>query len=86
MTDCANIAKKYLKTLDKNIRKSKVRELKQSDLTSIEYWILYYTYGEKNFVINTCMKLGLSEAQFHIHLLVALTKVYYILDLKTLEV
>lgn len=82
MTDCAKIAKKHLKTLTKN----DIRALKDSDLSSIEYWILYYTYGEKNFVINTCMKLGLSEAQFHIHLLVALTKVYYMLNLKTLEI
>lgn len=47
MTDCAKIAKKHLKTLTKN----DIRALKDSDLSSIEYWILYYTYGEKNFAI-----------------------------------
>ena len=83
MTDCAKIAKKHLKTLDNP--KQAIRALKDSDLSSIEYWILYYTYGEKNFVINTCMRLGLSEAQFHIHLLVALTKIYYICGLESLE-
>ena len=82
MTNCAAIAKKYIKQL----KIDDIRALESSDLTELEYWILYYTYGQKNFVVNTCMKLGLSEAQYHIHLLVALTKVYYILNLKTLEV
>jgi DNA-directed RNA polymerase specialized sigma subunit len=70
--------KKHLKTLSRE-------EIKQAinhpDITEIEKWLIYYTYAENRMVINTCYKLGLSEAQFHITQKIALTKLYYILGL-----
>lgn len=74
--------KKHLRTLNKNEIKSLVNH---PDMTEIERWLIYYTYGEKRMVINTCYKLGLSEPQFHIVQKIALTKLYYILQLKTIE-
>ena len=68
-------AKKYLKTLSREEIKKLVQH---NDLTEIEQWLIYYTYGEKRMVINTCYKLGLSEAQFYITQKIALLKLYYI--------
>lgn len=73
-----NKAKNYLKTLDKY----KIKEIvKHPDLTEIERWLIYYTYGEDRMVINTCYKLNISERQFHNIKDIALTKLYYILGL-----
>lgn len=73
--------KKYLKTLSKE----EIKELvNHPDLTEIERWLIFYTFAEKRMVINTCFKLGLSEPQFYITKRIALTKLYYILDLKTI--
>lgn len=67
--------KKYLKTLSKEEIKKLVQH---PDLSETEQWLIYYTYGEKRMVINTCYKLGLSEAQFYILQKMALLKLYYI--------
>lgn len=70
--------KKYLKTKTR----AEIKEIVQNpDLTEIEQWLIYYTYGEKRMVINICQKLGLSEAKYYIIKLVALTKLYYILHI-----
>lgn len=74
--------KRYLKTLSKN----EIKEIiEHPDLTKVEQWLVYYTYAEKRMVINTCMKLGLSRAQFFITQMSALIKLYYILNLKSLD-
>ena len=79
MTDCKLIAKKYLKTLSDD----EIEELsKHPDFEYEEKWIIYYTYAKKRYVANTCMKLGISEPQFFNLIREALTKVYYIKDLK----
>lgn len=70
--------KKHLKTLSKEDIKTLIEH---PDLTEIEKWLIYYTYAEKRMVINTCYKLGLSEAQFFILKRLALTKLYYILEI-----
>ena len=76
-----NKVKKYLKTLTKEEIKTLINH---PDLTEIERWLIYYTFAEKRMTINTCYKLGLSEAQFYVTKRLALTKIYYISDLKTL--
>ena len=82
MTDCKQIAKRYLKTLSPD----KIEEIsRHPDLTDLEHWILYYTYAKQRLVVNTCMKLNISERQFFILLSEALTKLYYILELKTVQ-
>ncbi len=73
--------KKHLKTLSKEDIKAIIEH---PDLTEIEKWLIYYTFAEKRMVINTCYKLALSEPQFYITKRIALTKLYYILDLKTI--
>ena len=73
-----NKVKKYLKTLSKDEIKKIVQ---YKDLTETEQWLIYYTYAEKRMVINTCYKLGLSEAQYFNTQKLALTKLYYILEL-----
>ena len=70
--------KKYLKTLSKDEIKKLVQH---PDLTEIEKWLIYYTYGENRMVVNTCRKLGLSDAQYYITQNLALTKLYYILNI-----
>ena len=78
MTDCARIAKDYIKTLNED----KITELlEHPDFEYTEKWILYYTYVKERYVANTCMKLHLSEKQFFIHLREALIKLYYISNL-----
>lgn len=70
--------KKYLKTLSK----AEIKKLvEHPDLTEIEKWLIYYTYGEGRMVVNTCRKLGLSDAQYYITQNLALTKLYYILNI-----
>lgn len=70
--------KKYLKTLSKEEIKKIVQH---PDLTEIEKWLIYYTYGENRMVVNTCRKLGLQETQYYVTQNLALTKLYYILHL-----
>lgn len=70
-----NKTKKYLKTLSK----AEIKKLiEHPDLTEIEKWLIYYCYGEKRMVVNTCRKLGISYAQYTITKNIALTKLYYI--------
>ena len=70
-----NKTKKYLKTLSK----AEIKKLiEHPDLTEIEKWLIYYTYGEKRMVVNTCRKLAISEAQYRIIQQMALLKLYYI--------
>ena len=76
-----NKVKKHLKTLNKEDIK---RLINHPDITEIERWLIYYTYAEKRMVINTCYKLGLSEAQFYNIQRIVLTKLYYIMKLKTI--
>jgi hypothetical protein len=73
-----NKVKRYLKTLSKDEIKKLVEH---PDLTEIEKWLIYYTYGENRMVVNTCRKLGLSDAQYYITQNLALTKLYYILHI-----
>lgn len=73
-----NKTKKYLKTLSK----AEIKKLiEHPDLTEIEKWLIYYCYGEKRMVVNTCRKLGLQETQYYVTQNLALTKLYYILHL-----
>lgn len=70
-----NKTKKYLKTLSK----AEIKKLvEHPDLTEIEKWLIYYCYGEKRMVVNTCRKLAISEAQYRIIQQMALLKLYYI--------
>lgn len=50
-----NKTKKYLKTLSK----AEIKKLiEHPDLTEIEKWLIYYTYGEGRMAANTSAKLG----------------------------
>ena len=73
-----NIAKTHSLTETKQIVKKLVQH---PDLTEIEQWLVYYTYGEDRMVVNTCRKLGLQETQYYVTQNLALTKLYYILGL-----
>ena len=73
-----NKTKKYLKSLTKYQIKDIV---KHPDLTELERWLIYYTYGEDRYVLNTCVKLNISERQFYNIKDQALIKLYYILKL-----
>lgn len=78
--------KKYLKDIAKNHTQTETKQIvkklvQHPDLTEIEQWLIYYTYGEDRMVINTCYKLGLSEAQYFNTQKLAFTKLYYILGL-----
>ena len=73
-----NKTKKYLKTLSE----TEIKEIVQHpDLNELEKWLIYYTYAKHRMVINTCLKLNISERQFHHIKDIALTKLYYILCL-----
>lgn len=73
-----NKVKQYLKTKNR----AEIKEIvKHPDLTETERWLIYYTYGEDRMVLNTCYKLNISERQFHNIKDIALTKLYYILQL-----
>lgn len=66
--------KQYFKTLNKLTLRNL---LKRSELTELEYWLLYYTYIEKRMVENIRMKLNISRAYYFIIKNKALIKVYY---------
>lgn len=68
--------KKLLKKFDKSTIK-KVLEI--SELTELEYWVLYYSLVEKRMVQNTCAKLSISQAYYFIIQKLALLKVGYTL-------
>ena len=73
-----NKVKKYLKTKTR----LEIKEIvKHPDLTELEKWIIYYTFGEDRYVVNTCAKLSISERQFFNIKDQALIKLYYILKL-----
>ena len=73
-----NKVKKYLKTKSE----SEIKEIIQhQDLTEDEKWIIFYTFAKDRMVLNTCMKLNISERQYHILKDQALIKLYYILNL-----
>lgn len=75
-----------MKNKVKNYLKSKSEEeiseiIKHPDLTEDERWIIYYTFAKDRLVLNTCMKLHMSERQYYIVKDQALIKLYYILHL-----
>ena len=73
-----NKVKKFLKSKTKE----EIKEIvKHPDLTELEKWIIYYTFGANRYVTNTCSKLAISERQFFHIKEIALTKLYYILHL-----
>lgn len=73
-----NKVKKYLK----NKTRAEIKEIvNHPDLTETEKWIIYYTFGEDRYVINTCAKLSISERNFYNIKDQALIKLYYILKL-----
>lgn len=64
----------------KQMNKSDLKALfEKAELEDIEKWLLRYAYIEERMVLNTCMKLGLSESTYHKILSIALVKVYYTL-------
>lgn len=66
--------KQYLKHADK----AKIRKmLKESDLSELEYWVIYYGYVENRMVENICMKLNISRAYYFIIKNKALIKLHY---------
>lgn len=70
--------KNYLKSLNKY----QIKELvNHPDLTEEERWLIYYTYGEKRYILNTATKLNMSERRFYTVRDEALIKLYYILKL-----
>lgn len=77
-----NKAKKDLKSEGIFKNKVKIKEIvNHPDLSEIEKWLIYYTYGEDRYVLNTCAKLSISERHFYNIQDIALTKLYYILKL-----
>lgn len=73
-----NKVKKFLK----NKTRAEIKEIvNHPDLTETEKWIIYYTFGEDRYVINTCAKLSISERNFYNIKDQALIKLYYILKL-----
>ena len=68
--------KKKLKQMSKTDLKAL---FEKAELEDIEKWLLRYAYIEERMVLNTCMKLGLSESTYHKILSIALVKVYYTL-------
>lgn len=64
----------------KQMSKSDLKALfEKAELEDIEKWLLRYAYIEERMVLNTYMKLGLSESTYHKILSIALVKVYYTL-------
>ena len=69
-----NKTKRYLKTLSK----AEINKLiEHPDLTEIEKWLIYYCYGEKRMLVNTCRKLNICETEYRLIHKMALLKLYY---------
>ena len=68
--------KRLLKEFDKETIK-KVLDI--SELSELEYWVLYYSIVERRMVENTCAKLSISQAYYYIVQKIALLKVNYTL-------
>ena len=69
--------KQYLKQLDKQTLK---KIFDEAELTELEYWLLTYAYIEHRMVFNTCAKLNISEATYHVKQNLALIKVNFIIQ------
>ena len=71
---------KELKHQLKTMNKSQLRHLFElAELEETEKWLLKYAYIDERMVINTCLKLNISESTYHRLLPIALTKIYYTL-------
>lgn len=71
---------KELKHQLKAMNKSQLRHLFElAELEEIEKYLLKYAYIDERMVINTCLKLNISESIYHRLLPIALTKIYYTL-------
>ena len=71
---------KELKHQLKAMSKSQLRHLFElAELEETEKYLLKYAYIDERMVINTCLKLNISESTYHRLLPIALTKVYYTL-------
>lgn len=56
------LVKKHLKTKSEE----EIKEiLNHSDILEIEKWLIYYTFAKDRLIANTCMKLNISERQYH---------------------
>lgn len=78
-----NKVKKYLKNIAKTHSLTETKQIirklvEHPDFTEVEKWLIYYAYGEKRMIVNTCRKLAISEAQYRIIQQMALLKLYYI--------
>lgn len=74
--------KDKVKNYLKNKNKFEIKELiKHPDLSETEKWVIYYAFGEDRYIANICIKLNISERQYHIIKDQALIKLYYILKL-----
>lgn len=77
-----NTTKQLLKCLAKNKETLVLRDiLEKSNLTELEYWVLYYAFidgnGQGRMVENTCNKLGIGKSKYHTTLNEGLIKVDY---------
>lgn len=77
-----NKVKKHLKSEGIFKNREKIKEIiNHPDLTEEEKWLIYYTYGEDRYIVNTAAKLNMSERRFYMVQDKALIKLYYILKL-----
>lgn len=77
-----NRVKKFLKSDGIFKNREKIKEIiNHPDLTEEEKWLIYYTYGEDRYIVNTAAKLNMSERRFYMVQDKALIKLYYILKL-----
>jgi hypothetical protein len=77
--------RQYLKTLAKSGELDTLRKLfKLSNLSEMEYWLLYYAYVDNNgkgrLRENTCMKLNIRTTKYATLLNEALIKVDYTIN------
>lgn len=77
-----NKVKRFLKSKGIFKNRDKIKEIiNHPDLTEEEKWLIYYTYGEDRYIVNTAAKLNMSERRFYMVQDKALIKLYYILKL-----
>lgn len=60
-----NRVKRYLKSDGIFKNREKIKEIiNHPDLTEEERWLIYYTYAEDRYIINTARKLNMSNSKF----------------------
>lgn len=74
-------ARQYLRHLKRQKEEKTIEKLLElSNLSELEYWLMYYAFVKGGMVENTCAKLHIQKTKYHTTMNEALIKVEFTID------